>query len=318
MRRKYSATAYEYAILWSILFSVLAFYYSLNIKIVSDTRQYYEHFLALYAEPFPFNYEFFISLVMFLTKWLGGGFNFFVFLNYLLWLPIVFLLASRLPSRPEFAVVIIFFLTGYFFNNAAFLIRQYEATALFICYIFVPTRKWKFLILIFSIASHFHALLLLFFSSRLLGEIIFYPITRLILFITVPVVWYFKIDIGSPLINFFSSQFLVLWTGLDRKLSGMSIILDDNTFTLSPYIIIINATLVMGMLALGPPKSINSQEKSILSICLLSGVLFFLLMQNPILANRVSFVSYFLAIPALIYCASVILRGKIKSNRLLN
>lgn len=121
-------------------------------------------------------------------------------------------------------------------------------------------------------------------------------------------IWIYGFDSGAFVVEFLSSHFSGLGLEFDRKLIGMTVNLGDDFYTISPFISFINGGLVIGLLALGVPKGATDQEKSIMSICLSSGILFFLFMQNPLLANRVSFVSYFLSIPALVYCASVIYR----------
>lgn len=160
----FGGDAYAIAICLALLFVVFSYYYSINIEIFSDTEQYYEHFLELNEEPFPFGYEFFISFVMYFTKAFGGDFFHFIFLNYLLWLPLIFFLSLQLHDRPEFFFIIMFFFSHYFFNNAAFLVRQFEASVLFIYFIFFFLRWWRLGLLVISIGAHFHALLLLIFS----------------------------------------------------------------------------------------------------------------------------------------------------------
>ena len=307
-KKGFGGGAYAIAICLALLFVVFSYYYSINIKIVSDTEQYYEHFLELNEEPFPFGYEFFISFVMYFTKALGGDFFNFIFLNYLLWLPLIFFLSLRLHGRPEFFFIIIFFFSHYFFNNAAFLVRQFEASVLFIYFISFSLRWWRLGLLVISIGAHFHALLLLIFSFHFFVRIIFHPATRFILLFLILFIWIYRFDFGAFVVEFLSFHFSGLGLEFDRKLIGMTVNLGDDFYTISPFISFINGGLVVGLLALGAPKGATDQEKSIMSICLSSGILFFLFMQNPLLANRVSFVSYFLSVPALVYCASVIYR----------
>jgi hypothetical protein len=297
---------------FSAIYLAFSSYYALNVQIVGDTREYFWHFSKITEIWFPFGSEFFVSILMHITRILGGGFEFFIFLNYLLWLPLVYFLASRITRKPAYVLILIFLLTSYFFSNAAFLVRQYEALILFIYFVFFGFTRFGVVFLIFSIGAHLYSLALLAFSTSLIIKMIFSGIGRCILFLLMVVTWFSLFDLGGIFVGVLGVIPDIVGADVGRKIIGVQSEFDNTIYSVSPYIVFINYVLVISLLAIRVSESATRQQKIVFSICLISGVLFFLLSRYPILANRAGFVSYFLSVPALIYTVTSLWERKIR------
>lgn len=283
-----------------ITFLIFSYISSSNVIIASDTERYYEHFNNIKVENFPYKTEFFISLLMNFSAMLGGNFYSFVFLTYVLWVPVVAWLSYNSTRVPMYAIIMLFFFTPHFFVNASFLMRQYLCLLFFILYLFVKDRKYKILFLFFSFGSHAFSMLLFVVTRKMFFNILFHNYSRVFLFLCIVVVHSLNINISSFLLSSLYNLFGGLAWAIDRKLVMLDFI-DSAEYSLSGLIIIINALIFMLFTIFGVSSSLPHAIKFFSAILFFSSFLFLMNISVPIFANRLAFVTYFFSWPSLLF-----------------
>lgn len=297
---------------FSLLYLIFSAYHALNVEIAGDTEEYFSHFSEITHTWFPFGLEFVVSILMLVSNALHGGFELFIFANYILWLPLVIFLSKRIEDRPEFILIVLFLLSSYFFDNAAFLIRQYEAVILFIYFIYFGFNRVGFVFLVFSIGAHFYAFILLLMTSPVLFRILFSPVGRLLVSLLMVFTWLNIVDVGSIVIEMFDRQWEVFGSVITRKISGMQAVFDEGGNANSSSVAFINYLIVIVILIFGAPQNITFWQRTAFVAILVSSIMVSLFVDYPILANRAAFITYFFSIPSLILVVGNIWNRRIK------
>jgi hypothetical protein len=276
---------------FSGIYFFLSLYWSQKVNIYGDTLEYYYAFLNVNNITFPWHLEYFTSTLMFFLNHLGADFRGFLFINYLLWLPLVYYIFSK--SRKDIFVFFIglFFLSYIFFNNAAFLIRQFNAFLFFIYLLLAFNHGLRYLFLVLMLTSHLSSLIfLIFYFEKISNVILKY---RKIIFLIFLLLLFFNVNfIVEFLINFSSDV-----AGFDRKLSSVSGYV--NTGNDSKIFFVFLNFIIVAIIVFSnkfyPVKKMNRFFATIL----ISSMLYVVFRNEPILANRVAFVSYSFIIPGL-------------------
>lgn len=285
------------------VFLCAAAYSSNHLSIVGDTERYHGYYMNLAYEPYPFKLEFVVNIFMHLSSILGGGFSFFVFIVFALWSGVVYWLCLRSFTSPLFFIMMLFFFTPYFFDNAVFLIRQYICVVFFIYAVFTRSRVVSLILAFLSLGSHSFFLYLWLVSRSRVSKMIFSTASRVVGGVLLIAVMLLHIDVGGVLVKTMYNSLGGMSWAIDRKLVGMMELVGEKDYALSPLVVGINF-LVLLMFVFRGGKAVDeaSPIRSLLSISLFSSFLFFIFLGLPVLANRLAFVTYFLSVPSLFFC----------------
>lgn len=298
----------------SIFFSIVFFYFSYkesqNIYLYDDTLQYYYAFLNIRSNPFPYGVEIITPIYMQIVSFLGLSFYQFIFICYLSWLPILIWFIYQAKKRPLLIFVPLFFLTHFFYDNAAFLVRQYLSCVFFFIYVYLHNKNsnYKYCFFIISFFTHISSVILF---------LIYYLVNFLFFRLNV------SIRVCSIVISFIVT--LSLLSGIDLSqviikiiLSNMDKInLDDlmrkalyyNSDDLSSstninVLILIVAQFYLVTLLLIFNKISNIKVLKALLFFYVNIFLFLMLRNTVVLSTRVGFLSFYFVIPSFIIILS--------------
>lgn len=279
------------------LYVIFAYYWSINIEIVSDTQEYFYFFQNIQNEIYPIDGEYFTFLFMWIINILGFDFREYIFFNSCLWIPFVFFMFYKGSNLEASKVNLIFFLIGltfllpHFFINLSYLIRQMNGFLFFLY--FVVFGRGVFLRLLFfslSITSH---------MSSMLYFIVFNKFSTI--FIIKFKYYFFILVLLLKLTNFidYFADYLFRLTlndALDRKLA----ILDSVGFNFNLTFVIINFIIVFLIFFINFDNLKTIQYKKIVCFVYVNSLVYILFSDNPILANRMAFSSFFFILPSLL------------------
>ena len=292
---KYNKSGIFLGFLFSIVYFILSLYWSGKVEIYSDTLEYYYAYSNIENIILPWSLEYFTSVLMYVCNYFGGGFRDYLLINYLLWLPLVFYIFYKSKTDVFLFFIGLFFLTYLFFLNASFLIRQFNAVLFLFYLLIVSNFRFKILFLILSLTSHLSSLFFLIFYFKKISiyilkfrKIIFLIFCGLLIF-----------DFGS-LVDFlldFSNNAIGL-KGFDRKFSGVQSYVGQNNST--KYIFVVLNFIIIIIICFSNKFQESSKLNKLFALILTSSMLYVLLRNEPILANRIAFLSYSFIIPVIL------------------
>lgn len=291
------------AIVNVIIYISFCGYFSMTSDFHGDTLEYMYNFNEIQQHPFPYGVEVLTPIMMWVVSYLGGDFRDFIFICLLIWTPIVFLLGFHSKSNFLFIGVFFYFLTPLFIDNAAFLIRQYNAAFFYICFLSYSNRKdthklVSFGLLLLSFSSHLSSvfwviisnkIMVKFFKQRLLFFIVFFPLILLALSGVDMITWVvdlmFKIsnlfdfdEINRKLIFYRSSEYEAV-----SKVSNLAQLLAFLLLFLSGYLFLLS------------PKN-----NVFYFFVFAQALLVVLLKNNIVMANRFGFFAFYFSVPIFI------------------
>lgn len=277
---------------FSAIYFFLSLYWSVKVDILGDTLEYYYAFLNINNIPFPWHLEYFTSALMFVLSYFGFDFRGFLFINYILWLPLVYYIFSK--SRKDIFVFFIgiFFLSYLFFINVSFLIRQFSAFLFFIYLIITSNHKIRYLFLFLMLISHLSSLFFLpFYFKRISTLILKYSkflflIFLMMLFLNISIVFEFLANFSSNI------------AGLDRKISGLSGYTELDHYSKNIFVFL-NIIIVI-IIVFSNKFFLSLRGNRFFALILINSMLYVVFRSEPIMANRVAFVSYSFIIPAML------------------
>lgn len=276
---------------FSFIYLILSLYWSNRIEIGGDTLEYYYTFLNIFNTPFPWDLEYFTSGLMYICKLFGADFRDYLFVNYILWLPLVYYIFSKSRRDIFFFCIGLFFLSYLFFVNVSFLIRQFNAILFFIYLILVVNYRIRFLFIFLMLISHLSSLFVIFFYFKKLSENIL-KYKKIIFLFFISLLFFDLSNILSLIVDFSSNI-----AGLDRKILAISSYVDKD-YLVRPIFVFMNIIVVL-IVVFSKKFYPTCKMSRVFAFITISSMLYILLRNEPILANRVAFVSYSFIIPIL-------------------
>lgn len=287
------------SIIFSIIYFFISVYYAFTVEIKGDILEYLYNYLNIRSEPFPLPMEYVTFIIMNFCELIGLDFRSYLIVNYLLWLPFLSILIYRFKNDFFIYCIVLFFLTVFFFDNASYLIRQYNALIFFLYGFFIKNKKIKYFLYAISFFSHISSLFLIIFSNVKVSFFVFK--VRFVFLIFTFLALYFPIGelIFSFLTDFMGS---IGYDVLLRKNQGLIFSGDlvvNNIFIYLNYALLVLVCFIWRY-------GINSFENNkILSLIVFSCFCYLIFSDNLILANRIGFLSFLFIIPLIL----IVLRG---------
>lgn len=297
-----------------------SYYWSRIIPIERDTLEYLYNFDNIFNIPFPYGIEFITNIFMYTVKLVGGDFRDFLFISYLLWIPIIAHLIKLIRYNFVFIIAVIYFFTEYFFLNAAFLIRQYYSAIFFFLYLYSREKRNKvwYIFLFLSILSHLSSLLWIVISSKKFISFINHKSRFYIFFFLIIIL--FNINVFGNIIDILN--FIAQHTNLDEINRKLFYYTKNEGIPSSSvdfkYIILAFLSFALSYYALIKKNNDNLLENRTLSIIIAQSFLIIISHENLVFANRLGFFVFFFYLPSVSYCTSIIYRNIKTNNSRLN
>lgn len=291
-----------FSLFFGFLYAVLAYYYSSNLKLEGDTYEYYLFFMNIRENTFPLNFEYFSFVLMWIVDIFGLDFRAYLLINYLLWLPLIFVIFYKSLSGCNiniyYFLIGLTFLIPMFFENTSFVIRQMNGFLFFLYYVFIGGRL-KFLFLFLSIASHMSSFIYFIFFNIFQRNFIS---LRFYFLIFSFFLWLF--DFKGFLFKFFSVY--VEGFSFERKLVAFGV----EDYSINIKFILLNFIVIILFLLIDFKKIKSKKDEIIVVYIYINSLLYLILAENPVLANRVAFSSFFFIIPSILLVLRVLLSAK--------
>lgn len=281
---------------FSIIYVLLSYYWSYTVVITGDTLEYYYTFLNIANYPFPWFLEYFTSTLMWIVNFLGMDFNGFLFFSNLLWLPLVYIIFYKSEKDIFFLLIGMFFLSYLFFTNASFLVRQYHSFLFFLMFFFSEKKSYKFLFLLLSIFSHLSAILFFILSEKKVSKFILRN-KIIILFLFIPMcfidfLFYFDL-VSNYIINNFG------FVSFERKVVGANEYIENMNPVIQTSFVILNL-IIIAIISFSKKFDGEMVMSGLFSLIFISSMIYVIMRNEPIMANRIGFVAFSFIIPSLI------------------
>lgn len=289
------------ALVFSMGYIFSSYYFSNVTPIESDTLQYYYYYLDITNETFPLSFEYITFIVMWFSNFLGLDFRGYLFVNYLLWLPLVFCIFYKSNKDYLLFLLGLFFYTHFFMLNASFLIRQYNGFLFFLYYFFVTNKSFKSVFFIISIFSHLSSIIYFVLINKRVSD--FIVKNKIIIYFTS--LFMLLINFSNFLSIYFDSLgFLTEYSSLSKKINGVKDYYTDNDGVNNTFLFL---NIILGLIICFfiNNNRLMEVERKVISLVFFSGILYIVFSSQPITANRLGFVAFSFVIPSFI----IILRG---------
>lgn len=281
---------------FSFIYILASFYWASHVEIIGDRLEYFYKFSNIVNDPFPWSLEYFTSSLMWLVNWLGLDFRGFLFVNYIIWLPVVYTLFYKSEKDIFLLLIGIFFLTYLFFIGSSYLIRQYSAFMFFIYYYFSENKKIKYISLGLALFSHLSSILFILLSTRKISSLIM-RFRKVIFIFFIPLCFFDFVLYFKQFSQFISSK--VNFVSFESKVAGANQYIDGLDLSVQTTFVVLNLVIIFAI-CFSRKGCFEKRLLPIFSLILISSMLYVILRNEPIMANRVAFVTFSFIIPSLI------------------
>ena len=282
------------SLVFSFIYIYLAWYWSSNILISSDTFEYYYAFNNIEYNTYLWFPELFTSFSMLVFSKLGFEFNIYLFFNNIIWLPLVFLFFYHSKKDLFLFVLGFFFLTYIFFVNNSFLIRQFQSFLFFCLYFIFKEKKYKYIFGILSLSSHLSAILFFILSYKKISYIILN--NKLVIFI-IFIILFFSGFYNYILLIFDYFYSLSNLGVFSKKIMDSQGYIDNIEDQANSYILGANFLVILLILF---NRKINKHSSGFYSLIFISSIILILFREQVVMSNRLGFVSFYFLLPCII------------------
>lgn len=279
-----------------IVYLIISFHLAYDTKFISDTVYYRKVFYNINENPMPYGIEFIVPVMMYIIHNLGFSFEFFLFFILMLWVPLIFVVANKIPDNISYFFIVLFFCSIYFIPNIILLIRQFVGCLFFTYYLFCRDRKIKYIFLLLSFTSHISLVIWWALSSVYLYDRIIKRKLLAILFVGIALsLSYIFFNILYQSVNFHSLS-TILPSVIENKVRYYQINRND-------YISVsdLSTILLLSLAFLAVNADVKSSfDKRLTSLVFFQCILFLLLKDNAVAATRFGMFSFYFSIPLII------------------
>jgi len=300
-------------VFFCIIYFTSCLYCIFNIEWVTDNLNYRTIYDDILNNPWPFHVEFLLSSLMYFFKLIGLDYQEFLIVKHLLWLPAVLYIDYRIGHKRYSAlfslILVVAFCYPGFISSMIFLSRQSLSTMLILLAFSVKRRRWLFMCTFLAVVSHLSALLYILLFSKRACHLINSTGFKLIIF-AMAILSFLSFGFASGFVYFLANYMPIpdaLAYNLNAKIGyhllGLDSTIQNSKIVEVAMIFIIILDVVFSS-STKPVRCESYVEQQIVidritGMFYLSLFFYFFLHANPILANRVGFVSYFMIAPYL-------------------
>ncbi|KDL37378.1 hypothetical protein AF50_02528 [Klebsiella pneumoniae MGH 64] len=306
-----------------LMFTIVLIYKIYTIEMVSDNLNYYNVYNNIQNDTMPFQYEFILSLLMYISSSLGMDFFQFTFFKVLTFLPIIIYVDRNLSKRNNILsyLFLFSFISAPMIGTLIFLARQSLSLEFFLLLSLIHGFRKKIPLLVIMFFTHMGSIIwvpIFLWHKRIvaiLNSKLFWVVSILILLISI----FTGMNLTKTLIQYLSTlnnlpSFLM--ANLARKRDFYVIHEETDFDTLS----VLNTTfaVIPALIYIIMVKIKNVEHYTVECLCALYGLSFFLFAlfyNNQIFATRVGFVAYFFGVQ---YLFLFLLLAYLNKKRLLN
>lgn len=139
-----------------ILFTIVLLYKIFTIELISDNLNYYNVYNNIQNDTMPFQYEFILSLLMYISSLLGMDYYQFTFFKVLTFLPIIIFIDKNISNRNNiFSYLFLFsFISPPMIGTLIFLARQSLSLEFFLLLSLIHGFRKKIPMLIIMFFTH--------------------------------------------------------------------------------------------------------------------------------------------------------------------
>lgn len=306
-----------------ILFTIVLLYKIYTIELISDNLNYYNVYNNIQNDSMPFQYEFILSLLMYISSLLGMDYYQFTFFKVLTFLPIIIYVDKNISNRNNiFSYLFLFsFISPPMIGTLIFLARQSLSLEFFLLLSLIHGFRKKIPILIIMFFTHMGSIIwmpIFLWHKRIvaiLNSKLFWVISLFILVVSI----FTGMDLTKTLIQYLSTlnnlpSFLMANLARKRDFYVIHEETDFDTLSILNTFFAILPVLIYIIMV----KTKEIEHYTIECLCALYGLSFFLFAlfyNNQIFATRVGFVAYFFGVQ---YLFLVLLLAYLNKRNFLN
>ncbi|EMO4451706.1 EpsG family protein [Klebsiella michiganensis] len=287
-----------------ILFTIVLLYKTYTIELISDNLNYYNVYNNIQNDSMPFQYEFILSLLMYISSLLGMDYYQFTFFKVLTFLPIIIYVDKNISNRNNiFSYLFLFsFISPPMIGTLIFLARQSLSLEFFLLLSLIHGFRKKIPMLIMMFFTHMGSIIwvpIFLWHKRIVAILnakLFWVMSLFILLISI----FTGMDLTKTLIQYLSTlnnlpSFLMANLARKRDFYVIHEETDFDTLSiLNTFFAILPVLIYITMV-----KIKEIEHYTIECVCALYGLSFFLFAlfyNNQIFATRVGFVAYFFGV----------------------
>ncbi|CAH6034914.1 hypothetical protein AN2363V1_1724, partial [Klebsiella oxytoca] len=309
--------------IFAIMFTIVLIYKTYTIELISDNLNYYNVYNNIQNDSMPFQYEFILSTLMYISNSLGLDYYQFTFFKVLTFLPIIMFVDWNISRRNNiFSYLFLFsFISPPMIGTLIFLARQSLSLEFFLLLTFTYKFYKRVPLLVVMFFSHMGSIIwmpILIWHKKIIKVInskLFWVISLVILIMSIST----GMDLTKILIQYLSTlnnlpSFLM--ANLARK-RDFYVIHEQTEFDtlsiLNTFFAIIPVLIYILMV-----KIRDIEHYTIQCMCAIYGLSFFLFAlfyNNQIFATRVGFIAYFFGVQ---YFFFFLLLAYLSNRKLLN
>ncbi|HFP9401656.1 TPA: EpsG family protein [Klebsiella michiganensis] len=287
-----------------ILFTIVLLYKIFTIELISDNLNYYNVYNNIQNDTMPFQYEFILSLLMYISSLLGMDYYQFTFFKVLTFLPIIIFIDKNISNRNNiFSYLFLFsFISPPMIGTLIFLARQSLSLEFFLLLSLIHGFRKKIPMLIIMFFTHMGSIIwvpIFLWHKKIIAILnskLFWLMSLFILLISI----FTGMDLTKTLIQYLSTlnnlpSFLMANLARKRDFYVIHEETDFDTLSmLNTFFAILPVLIYITMV-----KIKEIEHYTIECLCALYGLSFFLFAlfyNNQIFATRVGFVAYFFGV----------------------
>ncbi|EMD1656846.1 EpsG family protein [Pluralibacter gergoviae] len=290
--------------LFSILFILILIYKVYSIDLVSDNLNYYNVYNNIENDSMPFKFEFILSLLMYISNFIGMDFYIFTFIKVITFLPIIIIVDRNISKKNNiYSYLFLFtFISPPMIGTLIFLARQSLSLEVFLLVTTIKSFNKRILLIVIMFFCH-------------MGSILWVPILlgykKLFTVLNSKLFWLLSLLIlaGAVITGMDLTRLVIQYLATFNNLPGfiMSNLARKRDFyvlheltefdTLSILNTIVSVIPVVFFILFVSLKKIeNFTVHCLCALYSLSFFLFSLFYNNSIFATRVGFISYFFGV----------------------
>lgn len=306
-----------------LMFTIVLIYKIYTIELISDNLNYYNVYNNIQNDIMPFQYEFILSFLMYISSLIGMDYYQFTFFKVLTFLPLIIYVDRNISKRNNiFSYLFLFsFISPPMIGTLIFLARQSLSLEFFLLLSLIHGFRKKLPVLIIMFFTHMGSIIwvpIFLWHKRIvaiLNSKLFWVLSCIILIVSV----FTGMDLTKALIQYLSTlndlpNFLM--ANLARKRDFYVIHEETDFDTLS----VLNTSFAVmpALIYIIMVKIKEVEHYTVECLCALYGLSFFLFAlfyNNQIFATRVGFVAYFFGVQ---YLFLFLLLAYLNKKNLLN